>query len=115
MVYTSRRLHPRLIAIPTKTGATARRVTRYRLDPWIVAFSHSQDTCQRLAFSYGIHPVYLDDYRHDWRRIVSKWCAGRKMDSGIVVMTQGSSTTSPERTNQIEVFSLGDEIKGKGL
>jgi pyruvate kinase len=106
VVASARRLNPRIIAIPTRTGTTARRVTRYRLEPWIVALSHNHDTCQRLSFSYGIYPVYLEDDRHDWRAIVKQWCLHQEIDWGIVVMTQGSSIENPERTNQIEVFSL---------
>jgi pyruvate kinase len=108
VVASSRRLDPSLIAIPTRTGATARRVTRYRLNPWIVALSHSNRTCQRLTFSYGIYPVFLEDDRHDWRRIVNKWCARQKISSGIVIMTQGSSPHNPQNTDQIEIFTLED-------
>lgn len=110
VVATARRLRPRLIAIPTRTGATARRVTRYRLRPWIVALSHNQATCQQLSFSYGIHPVYIAGDRHDWHNILVDWCSSEKITSGIVVMTQGSSRRNPERTNQIEVFSLGEHM-----
>jgi len=106
---TSRRLHLRLIGIPTRTGATARRVTRYRLRPWIVALSHNRATCQQLAFSYGVYPVHIEGDRHDWHRILIDWCNEEQITSGIVVMTQGSSRRNPERTNQIEVFSLGED------
>ncbi len=109
VVATAKRLHPRLIAIPTSTGGTARRVTRYRLRPWIVALSHNPATCQRLAFSYGVYPVYLEGDRHDWNRILVDWCNKEGITSGIVVMTQGSSRRNPERTNQIEIFSLGED------
>jgi len=109
VVSTARRLHPRLIAIPTRTGATARRVTRYRLRPWIVALSRNRVTCQQLAFSYGVYPVYIEGDRHDWHRILIDWCNEEQLRSGIVVMTQGSSRRNPERTNQIEVFSLGED------
>ena len=109
VVATARKLRPKLIAIPTRTGATARRVTRYRLRPWIVALSHNQATCQQLSFSYGVHPVHIEGDRHDWHDILIDWCAKEQIQSGIVVMTQGSSRRNPERTNQIEVFSLGDD------
>jgi len=109
VVATANRLHPKLIAIPTRTGATARRVTRYRLRPWIVAFSHNATTCQQLAFSYGVHPVHLEGNRHDWNRMINEWCASEQITSGIVVMTQGSSRRNQKRTNQIEVFSLGED------
>ncbi len=109
VVATARRLHPRLIAIPTRTGATARRVTRYRLRPWIVALSHNQMTCQQLTFSYGVYPVYIEGDRHDWHRILVDWCNREGVTSGIVIMTQGSSRRNPDRTNQIEVFSLGGD------
>lgn len=106
VVASARRLHPKLIAIPTRTGATARRVTRYRVRPWIVALSHNHDTCQRLNFSYGVYPVYLEHDRHDWRGIIKQWCTHQQIEPGIVVMTQGTSVDNPENTNRIEVFSL---------
>lgn len=108
VVATARKLRPCLIAIPTRTGATARRVTRYRLRPWIVALSHNRATCQQLAFSYGVYPVYIDGDRHDWHNILVDWFKKEGITPGTVVMTQGSSKHNPERTNQIEVFSLGE-------
>ncbi|HHR86166.1 MAG TPA: pyruvate kinase, partial [Candidatus Acetothermia bacterium] len=108
VVATARKLRPRLIAIPTRTGATARRVTRYRLRPWIVGLSHNRATCQELSFSYGVHPVYIDGDRHDWHNILVDWCNREGITPGVVVMTQGSSKHNPERTNQIEVLSLGE-------
>jgi len=103
-------LHPCLIATPTQTGATARRISRFKLPPWIVAFSPSEATCQQLAFSYGVYPVQVEDDERDWKEIVLDWCGREGITTGVAVMTQGSSRGDSGSTNRLEVIKLGEPV-----
>src|SRR5262245_50848915 len=42
---------------PTRTGTTARMLSRFNPPVWIVAVSRDAAVCQGLAFSYGVQPV----------------------------------------------------------
>ncbi|MGD8411550.1 MAG: pyruvate kinase, partial [Desulfobacterales bacterium] len=54
---TLKRITPPTVIVPTRSGATARRITRFRLPVWITAISRVEKTCQDLQFSYGVQPV----------------------------------------------------------
>ena len=61
---TAEQLNARYIVVPTETGTTARTIARLRPRAWIVAFSPFQETCQRLQFSRGVHPVFAPEAAH---------------------------------------------------
>ena len=45
------------VLAPTRSGATARNVSRFRLPVWITAFTPEASTFQALQFSYREHSV----------------------------------------------------------
>ena len=53
---SAKTLNPSIVFVPSASGATARRVTRFRLPQWIIAICLDEKTCQRLQFMYGIYP-----------------------------------------------------------
>ena len=63
---------PAAVFVPTRSGATARSIARFRPPVWIVAVS-SQATCQGLQFSYGVYPVYEPDHPEDWKAWTMAW------------------------------------------
>ncbi|HNQ02538.1 MAG TPA: pyruvate kinase, partial [Syntrophales bacterium] len=48
------RVTPAAVFVPTRSGATARIIARFRLPVWIVAVSAVEATCQRLQFTWGV-------------------------------------------------------------
>ena len=100
------RLRPKVVVAPTDSGATARRLTRFRLPQWIVAFSSNEDTCQRLCFSYGVWPVPVAPAITDWKQHTQRWCHEQGLDAGVVVMTHGPSPDRPQASSFVEVFRL---------
>ena len=118
---TAERLKARYIIVPTDGGITARAVARLRPDSWIVAFSPSHETCQRLQFSRGIHPVHVPEAAGvaqagtpdlsrgvpvtcgevDWHGIAGRWFSDRRLPAGLAVMIQGG--------NRLEVIELPGE------
>lgn len=106
-VFTSvDRLKPRIIVAPTDSGATARRLARFRLPYWTVAFSTNAQTCQQLHFSYGVYPIQVPPGEHDWKEVTRQWCQQHGLEHGWVVMTHGPSKEKPRASSFVEVFQL---------
>jgi pyruvate kinase len=99
-------LKPCVVFTPTLSGATARRVTRFRLPTWIVAVSPNEATCQILQFSYGVHPVHETVRPTHWERYVRDWLERTEVDGRLVLLTRGTSAAHTGGTNQIEVIDL---------
>ncbi|MFO7687817.1 MAG: pyruvate kinase [Desulfobacterales bacterium] len=106
VVATSQRITPAAVIVPTHSGGTARRITRFRLPVWITAVSSYEKTCQDLIFSYGVFPVCEPDHPTDWRAWIRNWLKVQELSGHLVVMTEGPSRKHPERNNRMEIVDL---------
>ncbi len=106
VVSTSQRITPAVVIVPTHSGATARRITRFRLPVWITAVSSYEKTCQDLLFSYGVFPVCEPEHPTDWRSWIRNWLKVQELSGHLVVMTEGPSRKHPERNNRMEIVNL---------
>ncbi|MEN8780619.1 MAG: pyruvate kinase [Desulfobacterales bacterium] len=106
VVSTSQRITPAAVIVPTHSGATARRITRFRLPVWITAVSSYEKTCQDLLFSYGVFPVCEPEHPTDWRSWIQNWLKVHELSGHLVVMTEGPSRKHPERNNRMEIVNL---------
>lgn len=95
---------PAAVFVPTRSGATARSITRFRLPVWIVAVSSLETTCQRLHFSYGIQPICEPDHPEDWRTYVRNWMNSHGAEGRLVVLTEGPSRKNPTANNRMEII-----------
>ena len=103
---TLNRVTPATVIVPTRSGATARSITRFKIPVWITAVSSVQKTCQDLIFSYGVHSECELDHPEDWRSWARKWLQNQEMTGDLVVLTEGPSTKHPERNNRMEIIDL---------
>ena len=103
---TLERITPPTVIVPTRSGATARRITRFRLPVWITAISRVEKTCQDLQFSYGVQPVCEQDHPDDWKQWVRNWLQIIGESGDLVVMTEGPSEKHPYRNNRMEILDL---------
>jgi pyruvate kinase len=106
VVTTSQRITPAAVIVPTHSGATARRITRFRLPVWITAVSSYEKTCQDLLFSYGVFPLCEPEHPTDWRSWIRNWLKVQESSGELVVMTEGPSRKHPERNNRMEIVDL---------
>jgi pyruvate kinase len=106
VVTTSQRITPAAVIVPTHSGTTARRITRFRLPVWITAVSSYEKTCQDLLFSYGVFPVCEPEHPTDWRSWIRNWFEVQELSGELVVMTEGPSRKHPERNNRMEIVDL---------
>ncbi|MGD9056837.1 MAG: pyruvate kinase [Desulfobacterales bacterium] len=101
-----KRITPPTVIVPTRSGATARRITRFRLPVWITAFSRIKKTCQDLLFSYGVQPVCEPDHPDDWKQWARNYLNLVGESGDLIVMTEGPSEKHPYRNNRMEILDL---------
>ncbi len=103
---TLKRITPPTVVVPTRSGATARSITRFRLPVWITAVSSREKTCQDLQFSYGVYPECEPEHPEDWRRWTKDWLKSLQVEGKFVVLTEGPSVKRPDRNNRMEIIDL---------
>ncbi len=97
---------PAAVFVPTRSGATARSIARFRPLVWIIGVSSLASTCQWLLFTYGVHPVHEPDHPEDWKAYVRTWLAKHGMAGDLVVLTEGPSSRHPEANHRMELIDL---------
>jgi pyruvate kinase len=97
---------PVAVVTPTLSGTTARRLSRFHLDKWIIAVSPYESTCQALQFSYGVDAVHERERPESWQAYTREWLAEHGITEGLAVLTHGSGTVLGGGTNQIEIVDL---------
>ncbi len=97
---------PAAVFVPTRSGATARSLSLFRLPVWIVAVSSRQQTCQDLAFSYGVFPLYEPGHPDDWDSFVRDWVRTYQPRGDIAILTEGPSRRHPDAHNRMEIITL---------
>ncbi len=103
---TLQRITPPTVIVPTRSGATARSIARFRLPVWISAVSALEATCQNLMFSYGVSPLYEPDHPDDWKAFARNLLAAQGVSGDLVVLTEGPSEKHPDRNNRMEILNL---------
>jgi pyruvate kinase len=103
---TLERITPAAVFVPTRSGATARSIARFRPPVWILAVSSQQTTCQRLQFTFAVHPVFDPDHPKDWKKYVRDCLEVLGISGDFVVLTEGPSAKNPEANNRMELIDL---------
>ncbi|MGD2186462.1 MAG: pyruvate kinase [Desulfobacterales bacterium] len=103
---TLERITPPTVIVPTRSGTTARSITRFRLPVWITAFSRYEKTCQDLMFSYGVLPICEPEHPEDWKQWARNWLQTIGEVGNLVVLTEGPSKEHPNRNNRMEILDL---------
>jgi pyruvate kinase len=98
---------PAAVIVPTRSGATARSISRFRLPVWITAVSSVEPTCQRLQFSYGVHALQQPEHPGDWKAFARKVLELEGVEGNLVILTEGPSKKHPDANNRIELIDLG--------
>jgi pyruvate kinase len=98
------------IITPTRTGKTARLVSRYRPRQPILAFSPKSITVRTLILSWGVHPILVPEFTNE-AEIVGKGITAALRRGWVtkgqrVVVTAGTPVDLPGTTNLIKVEEL---------
>lgn len=100
------RLRPAVVIVPSRSGATARRVTRFRLPQWILAPSKSESSCQKLQFSYGVFPIFTAEYEPNWQEYSRQLPRHFGFSEGLVMLIEGAGTLTFKNTKRIDIINL---------
>jgi pyruvate kinase len=98
---------PKVIVVPTKSGATARSIARFKFPVWIAGVSVNEATCRQLAFSYGVLPVKEREWPEAWNLYTRNRLTEGGVDTGIAILIEGPSAKRPEANHRIEILDLG--------
>ncbi|MGD0537552.1 MAG: pyruvate kinase [Verrucomicrobiota bacterium] len=96
------------VFVPTQTGTTARMISRFKPDVWVVAMSPEAAVCQGLAFSYGVYPVHLTADPENWSDFACDWLIAHGIPSGIAMLVSGPSSRHPQANYRLEFMRLGN-------
>jgi len=103
-----RALSVRFILTPTNTGNTPRRISRFKPDCWILAFSKFERTHRFLALSYGVYPFLIENKVDSWHDLVMKLMKdarlGKRGDK--VILTEGLSSGQAGGTDSLRIITL---------
>jgi pyruvate kinase len=99
------------VIVPTRSGTTARMISRFKPGPWIVSASRDERVCQALHFSYGVSPVHLAEEPEDWRAFAMEWVRKNSVRGTLAVLVAGPSQKNPTANHRIEFLRLGADAE----
>lgn len=99
-------LKPAAVFAGTGSGASARRLSMFRLPVWIAALSPSEKTCQDLLFSYGVVPLHEPNSPHSWNAYVKEWVRRHELPGEFAILTRQPSANDAESNHRMEVMNL---------
>ena len=102
LAHIAERTSPLGSVVPTTTGATARRIAAFRLQPWITAASPSERACQQMQFIYGVRALHLPERPPEWEGFIRDHF--KEQGPGRVLMTEG--VAGPGGTNRLEIVNV---------
>ncbi len=117
---TAKDIQADAIITVTKSGETARLLSKYRPDTDVIACVLTQQVFRQLALSWGITPLCME-YAHNTDELIDKSVyaaqhAGLIHDGDLVVITAGVPVGIPGTTNMIKAHLVGDSLlSGAGV
>jgi pyruvate kinase len=96
------------VLVPTRDGTTARAVARWRAPVWVVAAGSEPSAMQGLAFSYGVHPVDLEEEPDDWRAYAQRLLLELGLACKQVLLVAGPSPRNPAANQRLELMVFGE-------
>jgi pyruvate kinase len=100
----------------SQSGDTVRRLTRYRSQVPVLAFTPEPAVRSQLAMSWGVETFLVDMVQHTDEMVMQVDKAlleiGRCVEGDIVVIVAGSPPGIPGSTNALRVHRMGDAMNG---
>jgi pyruvate kinase len=94
------------VFVPTATGTTARLLSRFNPEVWIVALSRDAAVCQGLTFSSGVHPIHLAWEPDGWRDFIREWIREHEVPGTLALLAAGPSAHRPDDNHRLEILRL---------
>ena len=97
------------VFVPTRTGTTARMISRFNPPVWIVGLSRDAGVCQGLVFSYGVHAVQLSEDPDNWRDFARHWLGEHQVPGAVAMLVAGPSTRNRDANHRLEFLRVGEK------
>lgn len=108
-------IRAKAIVCATTSGGTARHVAKYRPDAAVIAATPVDETCRRLAVTWGVQPILIGDVRDTDQMLdesISAVLARKLVKPGDrLVLTAGVPVGSVGSTNLIKVHVAGQPTR----
>ncbi len=105
-------LNAAAIVAYTRSGGTARRISRFRPRAPILALTPSPKMCNRLALSWGVSPLQVDNLLHTEQMTQTAVDYALKLElahpGDYVVIVSGNPSAPPGKTNLITIERIGE-------
>ena len=100
------------VFVPTRTGTTARMISRLNRSMWILGLSRDPVVCQGLTFSYGVEPIQLVEDPPSWRDYARVWLQEHEVSGPIALLVAGPSRRNPDANYRLEFLKVGESATG---
>ncbi len=119
-VTTSIELNASAIVTVTKTGSTARMISKYRPSTRIVCGCMSEQVCRQMNLSWGVSPILCEEKHSEddlFNHAIEQAEKHGFVKSGdLAVLTAGVPLGVSGTTNMMKVHVVGDVlVKGEGI
>ena len=94
------------VVTPTRSGATARSVARFRVPVWIAGVSPSAFVCRGLQFSYGVHAIERDGPGSGWEAFARQWVREHRLPGSLALLVEGPSREHPDANFRLEMIEI---------
>jgi len=101
------------VFVPTRSGSTARMISRFKPPVWIVATSPDPAVCRGLLFSYGVHPVEADPDPDRWREFAGSWMREHGIPGRFAILVAGPSPRNPDADHRIEFLRINNDTEDR--
>jgi pyruvate kinase len=102
------------VFVPTLTGTTARKISRYKPVAWIIALTADSAVSQGLAFSYGVHTFPMTEEPLDWQGFARGWMRQQELPGQMAMLVAGPSPRNPNANHRIEFLRVDNTSKAQG-
>jgi pyruvate kinase len=98
--------NPPVVVVPSRSGLTARSISRLRIPVWILTPTMSESVHRGLQFSYGVEAVRSSEEFEDWTPFVREWVAREGLEGRAAILIQGPSPQRPDANPRMELVEL---------
>jgi pyruvate kinase len=99
------------VFVPTRDGDTARMISRFKPQVWVVAVGNENPVMKGLLFSYGVESVHVAIEPDNWRAFVSRWLRDHHLPGNIAFLVAAASSSQPDASHRIEFMRIGEATK----
>lgn len=96
----------KVVFVPTRTGTTARMISRFTPDVWIIAISNKDEICRGLTFSYAVYPQQHDEFPENWNLYAREWLQKNQISESIAMLVAGPSKLNPDANYRLEFLRI---------